>query len=126
MRRKYQDRGLNIIPFIDIILVLLAIVLSISTFIAQGVIPVDVPKSSSQIAPKDEQKLVITITKNNEIYADDMPKSLDDIKAQIDALDPKTLVELKSDKDSRFEMFINILDLLKNKNHENFAIITKK
>ncbi len=37
----------NIVPFIDIMLVLLAMVLSVSTFIAKGEIPIALPESRS-------------------------------------------------------------------------------
>lgn len=42
-----KKEGLNVIPLIDIMLVLLAIVLSVSTFIAQGSIKIDLPNSES-------------------------------------------------------------------------------
>ena len=54
MRLNKKD-GLNIVPFIDIMLVLLAIVLSISTFIAQGKIAVDLPSASSTEQIKEEE-----------------------------------------------------------------------
>ena len=47
--------GLNIVPFIDIMLVLLAIVLSISTFIANGQIKVDLPTAKNAVASNDEK-----------------------------------------------------------------------
>lgn len=46
-----KKEPLNIVPFIDIMLVLLAMVLSISTFIAKGEITVALPKSQTAGAP---------------------------------------------------------------------------
>ena len=43
MKKVPERSPLNIVPFIDIMLVLLCIVLSISTFIAQGKIEVKLP-----------------------------------------------------------------------------------
>lgn len=48
--------GLNIVPFIDIMLVLLAIVLSISTFIAQGKIAIDLPEANAAKPAQNEKK----------------------------------------------------------------------
>ncbi|MEE9104639.1 biopolymer transporter ExbD, partial [Helicobacter pylori] len=45
MKSIRRGDGLNIVPFIDIMLVLLAIVLSVSTFIAQGKIKVNLPNA---------------------------------------------------------------------------------
>ncbi|CBG39554.1 TonB system transport protein ExbD [Helicobacter mustelae] len=121
-----RGEGLNIVPFIDIMLVLLAIVLTISTFVAQGKIKVDVPEANSAQQPKQEKTVVITVDANNVVYLDDKPIDLEKIKEIIAPIDNKTLIELKSDKQSKFEVFVKILDALKEKNHENFAISTRK
>ena len=47
-----KKEPLNIVPFIDIMLVLLAMVLSISTFIAKGEIQINLPKSKSAATPQ--------------------------------------------------------------------------
>ncbi|PPB74353.1 TonB system transport protein ExbD [Campylobacter hyointestinalis] len=122
-----KNEGLNIIPFIDIMLVLLAIVLSVSTFIAQGEIKINLPKSQSAASLSDEiKKLLIAIDKNNKFYLDDKETSIDDIKSKFENLSLDTFVELKSDKNAKFESFIQIIDLLKLKNHDKFQIITEK
>ena len=121
-----RGEGLNIVPFIDIILVLLAIVLSISTFIAQGKIQIDVPQADSAQQPKEEKKLVIAVNAHNQIFLDDKPITITALKESLASIDARTLIELRSDKESKFEIFIQILDILKDKNHENFAISAKK
>ncbi len=122
-----KNEGLNIIPFIDIMLVLLAIVLSVSTFIAQGEIKINLPKSQSAASLSDEiKKLLIAIDENNKFYLDDKEVSIDDIKSKFENLSLDTFVELKSDKNAKFESFIQIIDLLKLKNHDKFQIITEK
>ncbi|MBZ7934345.1 TonB system transport protein ExbD [Campylobacter sp. LH-2024] len=122
-----KNEGLNIVPFIDIMLVLLAIVLSISTFIVQGKIQINLPKSESSTSLNNhEKKLLIAIDGKNIFYLDDKIVNLEQIKDAISQLDQKTIVELKSDRNAKFESFIQIIDLLKNKEHENFQIITEK
>ncbi|MBZ7964025.1 TonB system transport protein ExbD [Campylobacter sp. 2457A] len=122
-----KNEGLNIVPFIDIMLVLLAIVLSISTFIVQGKIQINLPKSESSMSLSDhEKKLLISIDEKNIFYLDDKTVNLEQIKEAISQLDQKTIVELKSDKNAKFESFVQIIDLLKSKGHENFQIITEK
>ena len=122
-----RGEGLNIVPFIDIMLVLLAIVLSISTFIAQGKIQVDVPQADSTQQSKEEKKLVIAVNAHNQIFLDDKPIiTITALKESLASIDAKTLIELRSDKESKFEIFIQILDILKDKNHENFAVSARK
>ena len=124
MRLNKKD-GLNIVPFIDIMLVLLAIVLSISTFIAQGKIAVDLPSASStEQIKEDEKKVSVIIDKDNKFFIDDAEISEDELKDKLNAVDIKTLIELKSDKNAKFDSFVKVIDILKEKGHENFAIQT--
>ena len=124
MRLNKKD-GLNIVPFIDIMLVLLAIVLSISTFIAQGKIAVDLPSAkSAQQDKEDEKKVSVVIDKDNKFFIDDAEISENELKDKLNAVDIKTLIELKSDKNAKFDSFVKVIDILKEKGHENFAIQT--
>ena len=124
MRLNKKD-GLNIVPFIDIMLVLLAIVLSISTFIAQGKITVDLPSAkSAQQDKEDEKKVSVVIDKDNKFFIDDAEISENELKDKLNAVDIKTLIELKSDKNAKFDSFVKVIDILKEKGHENFAIQT--
>ena len=118
--------GLNIVPFIDIMLVLLAIVLSVSTFIAQGHIKVNLPSSSSSQNPQEDKKVTIKVDSESKIYLDDVAISEVELEKKIAALDKNDLVVLKNDKDSKFSSFISIMDVLKKAGHEKFAIVTEK
>ena len=121
-----KNESLNIVPFIDIMLVLLAIVLSVSTFIAQGKIQIELPQSANQEQQKDEKKVKGLNNKENQIYLDDSLVGLEELKVKLESLEAKTMVELHSDKDAKFETFIQIVDILKGKGHENFSIATQQ
>ncbi len=127
MKSIRRGDGLNVVPFIDIMLVLLAIVLSISTFIAQGKIKVSLPnaKNAEKSQPNDQKVVVISVDEHDNIFVDDKPTNLEALSAAVKQTDPKTLIDLKSDKSSRFETFISIMDILKEHNHENFSISTE-
>ncbi|WP_187860280.1 TonB system transport protein ExbD [Helicobacter pylori] len=127
MRSVRRGDGLNIVPFIDVILVLLAIVLSISTFIAQGKIKVSLPnaKNAEKSQPSDQKVVVVSVDDHDNIFIDDKPVNLEALREAIKQIDPKILIDLKSDKNSRFETFISIMDTLKEHNHENFSISTQ-
>ncbi|GAA9380850.1 TonB system transport protein ExbD [Helicobacter pylori] len=127
MRSIRRGDGLNVVPFIDIMLVLLAIVLSVSTFIAQGKIKVSLPnaKNAEKSQPNDQKVVVISVDEHDNIFVDDKSTNLEALSAVVKQTDPKTLIDLKSDKSSRFETFISIMDILKEHNHENFSISTE-
>lgn len=128
MLKLPKSEGLNIVPFIDIMLALLAIILSISTFIAHGQIKLELPKSefAENPTPDEKKKLLIAIDENNLFYIDDKESSLEEVKEAIANLDKDQPVELKSDKNSKFESFVQIIDALKGAQHTNFQIVTER
>ena len=120
-----KKEGLNVIPLIDIMLVLLAIVLSVSTFIAQGSIKIDLPNSESAEKKQDENdKIAVLINKDNDFFIGEEKVAEENLKEKLNEIKNETLIELKSDKESKFDSFIKVIDILKEKNHENFAITT--
>lgn len=125
--KKLPDRsGLNIVPFIDIMLVLLCIVLSISSFIAQGKIEVKLPASSSQSKPEEKVSLMLEVNDKGEIYFDGKPQDLVGLKDTLANVSKEDHIQLRIDEHSEFKNFINIIDILKEINHENFSIATKR
>ena len=117
---------INVIPFIDVLLVLLTIVLLTSTFIARGDIPVSLAKANSSKALKNNQHSTITIKADSSIYLDATNISLEKLTVKIKKLDKNSLIHIKCDKKAEFEIFVNILDLLKSNSFENISIVTKK
>ncbi|EAH8308528.1 TonB system transport protein ExbD [Campylobacter upsaliensis] len=127
MLKLPKNEGLNIIPFIDIMLVLLAIVLSLSSFIAHSKIELKLPVSENSTSFNESQnKFFIAINERDEFFLNDEKVNLDQLKNAILALDKDTMVALKSDKFAKFESFVKIIDLLKIKEHEKIQIITEK
>lgn len=125
MRLPKKD-GLNVIPLIDVMLVLLAIVLSVSTFIAQGQIKVELPTSSQESTPTESQIITLSVKEEGEIFYDNVAVDMDTLKERIAELDSKVLLKLEIDKNARFDIFVQIADILKEKGHENVSIATSK
>ncbi|MBO7370798.1 MAG: biopolymer transporter ExbD, partial [Campylobacter sp.] len=86
--------GLNIVPFIDIMLVLLCIVLSVSTFIAQGLIKVDLPSSKNAVKSDEIKEISIKVDKESKIYIDEKLVDDENLTMHFVDLDPKDLVLL--------------------------------
>jgi len=57
-----------VIPFIDIMRVLLAIVLTTATFISQGKLDISVPKASNNVPPPDYSQSVFRCLDKNESF----------------------------------------------------------
>jgi biopolymer transport protein ExbD len=104
---------INVIPFVDIMLVLLTIVLTTSTFIATGVIPVELPKASS----RQEEILktqTIEIDRDGRIYLNSQPLLIDDLKIALKSLDKSIPILIRADKDISLQLFVDVLDIVKN------------
>ncbi|QKF73702.1 TonB system transport protein ExbD [Aliarcobacter faecis] len=122
--QKYDS--INVIPFIDVLLVLLAIVLLTSTFITKGIIPVALPNSSSSDNLKPDKEMVIVINENGELFLEDAPILLENIEVQILTKTKETPIHIHTDKNTKFESFVNVLDMLKKNQFANVSIVTKK
>lgn len=108
-------------------LVLLAMVLSISTFIATGEIKINLPTSQTASSTQQNQDpLLIQVDAAGTFFQDGKETSIEDIAATIESLDRNKPVLLRMDKDSRFESFIRVIDLLKEHRHENFSIAAER
>lgn len=118
--------SINVVPFIDIMLVLLVIVLTTATFVAKGIIPVDLPDSKSTQKQQDNKTITITIKQNGDIFFADKQILLKDIETKIAQYDVKTPININCDKEAKFDMFVALLDTLKQKNFNNIGIITHK
>lgn len=129
MKIKRGD-GLNIVPFIDVMLVLLALVLSISTFISQGKIKVDVPTANNapQEQQDEEKPIVIVVSSDNKIYVDDVEMSTESLESYIAGIPNDKVVNFRGDKDSSLKELIFVIDQLTKKGHEHdkFRIDTQR
>ncbi|MBU3014744.1 TonB system transport protein ExbD [Poseidonibacter lekithochrous] len=122
--KKFES--INVIPFIDVLLVLLTIVLLTSTFISKGIIPVSLPSADNADDIKVKKEVVITITKDNTLHVNKEITGLENIQEHILSLPKDTPVHINSDKDSKFETFVNLLDMLKKHDYSNVSIVTEK
>lgn len=123
--KKFDE--INIIPFIDIMLVLLAIVLITASFISQGKIEVNVPKASSSVAFKsDELAKLLTVTENGELYFNDKPIDKESLEQEVSSWDKNQRVTLKVDANAPFQNFVSITDIMAKNDIKNVAIVTLK
>ncbi len=124
-RRTGRFDSINVIPLIDIMLILFTIVLLSATFIVKGNIPIDLPSANAK-GDSDKESVVITFDKEGKFYFDDKALSSEELKSKIETLDKDSHVILRGDKAGSFEKFIFIVDLLKGKAIESLLIETKE
>ena len=123
MKKKFD--GINIIPFVDIMLVLLAIVLTTSTLVEKKLIPVSLPSASSASDTIESKDITITIDKNGTLFWENEILSKEQLQEAIAKLQKKDTVTINCDKNAKFEHFVTLLDALKQKDLKNISIVTK-
>jgi biopolymer transport protein ExbD len=125
MKLKKIDR-LNVIPFIDIMLVLLVIVLSTATFASHKNIEVDLPNGKQSITQKElEKELIITINKEGHYFLNKQKVNLLKLEAYLSTIPDTTPIQLMSDKESKFNYFVQIMQILKENNFNSLYIVTQ-
>src|SRR4030043_2001888 len=104
---------INVIPLVDVMLVLLTIVLTTSTFIATGVMPVELPKAS-----RNQEDILknqtIEIDREGHIYLNSQPLLLDDLRIVLRSLDKSIPILIRADKNINLQSFVDVLDIVKN------------
>lgn len=125
MRALKRVEGINVVPLIDVVLVLLAIVLTISTFVASGAIKLDLPKAASATRIP-QQKIEIAISENGSMFWNGKTMSQEELITQISTLNADSSVSVLGDKKAFFNDFIFIIDHLKLQKIEKISIVTKR
>jgi len=116
---------INVIPLVDVMLVLLTIVLTTSTFIASGMINVSLPKASAE-HKEILKNQTISIHKDGAVYFNAVPVTLDQLEEGVTRLDRETPMVIRADRDIRLQVFVDVLDIINNLGFRKVAIQTEK
>jgi biopolymer transport protein ExbD len=100
---------INVIPLVDVMLVLLVIVMTTATFITTGHIPVDLAKAK-EAGDRKDVPLVITLVADGGLFLNDQPVTSDVLKAQLTTHSRESLVLVRADRVTMFERFVNVVD----------------
>src|SRR5919205_851020 len=95
-----MDRELNqinVIPLVDVMLVLLVIVLTTATFISTGQIPVDLAKSK-EAGDRRDTPLVITLTADGGLFLNDQPVPVGGLPIVLTGRPRESLVVVRADR----------------------------
>ena len=116
---------INMVPFIDVVLVLL-IIFMITAPILQSGIEVDVPKTRT-VREITEQRLVVTIDKNQRVYLGSDPVKVVDLPDKIKKQQkhPGDAVFLRADETVPFGAFASVIDSLRQSGVANISIVTQ-
>jgi biopolymer transport protein TolR len=117
---------INVIPFVDIVLVLLIIFMVTAPMMLSG-IDVKIPRSETRNTDPEE-RLVLTVTKDHEVYLGDQPITLDRLGQVLKGLQqrsPQAAVFLKADQAVAYGMVVRVMDVVKKAGIDRLGMVTE-
>ncbi len=116
---------INMIPLIDVMLVLLTIVLMTSTFVMGGMIRVELPRLSA------EQEAVVRsrsvdMDQSGRIYHDGRWVSLGTLKEQLTPVSRDTPFLIRADKRVPLQYFVEVLGTIKGMGFKRVSVQTER
>src|SRR5581483_7465399 len=100
---------INVIPLVDVMLVLLVIVLTTATFISTGQIPVDLAKAKES-GDRRDAPIVVTVTADGGLFLNDRPTTEEALGASLEPFPRASLVIVRADRVTKLERFVQIVD----------------
>lgn len=128
-RRGAPVSDINVTPLVDVMLVLLIIFMVTAPLIAQGV-KVELPTTKAQALEGDDQKLVLTLTKDKRIFIGtnaENPIPFAELKDKLSTnariQQDKTLF-LHADRGLEYGFVIDVMAIMKESGVENLGMVT--
>jgi len=100
---------INVIPLVDVMLVLLVIVLTTATFISSGQIPVNLTKAK-EVGDRKEAPIVITLTADGALFLNDRAVPEGGLQGVLTAEPRESAVVVRADKVTLLERFVSVVD----------------
>lgn len=102
---------INMIPLIDVMLVLLVIFIITAPLLTHAV-KIDLPQASSQLAPEKPEIVSISINELGDMYWNDTPMVEGELVSrlqQIATQDPQPELHLRADRETRYQILARIM-----------------
>ena len=129
-KKKKLNAEINVVPYIDVMLVLLIIFMVLSPLLIQGV-EVNLPQTDTTKMSVQNEPLVVSINKNGEYFInigeEQLPIDLDELKRKsliIFSLYPDIEVVFKGDKNVSFDSVAKAMAAVQSVGIEKIGIVT--
>lgn len=125
-RTSHIIRELNLVPLIDVLLVVLFFYMIISPMMSRG-LDVNLPKSEANTI-KSEDRIVITVTQAQEVFVEkervNIAKLRDVLKA-IRKNKPQINVYLRADRSAPYGAVVQVMDVVKRSGIDRLGMVTE-
>ncbi|WP_136680839.1 protein TolR [Neptunomonas sp. XY-337] len=133
-KKRKLNADINVVPYIDVMMVLLVIFMITAPMLTQGV-DVKLPKASAEpVDTENQEPIVVTVDKEGLFYIDigsDDPlapvaeSELEQRIQKVLAGNPKQLLLVRGDKEVSYDRVIQLMSLLKGAGAESLGLVTE-
>ena len=130
MFQNGQKRSLmaeiNVVPLVDVVLVLLIIFMVTAPLLYRG-IDINLPRSATNTI-QPEERVVITVEKNQEIFVDKDRVTVDRVEPILETIkrrNPTVTVYLRADRDVPYGLVIQVMDAIKRVGIDKLGMVTE-
>lgn len=116
---------INMIPLIDVMLVLLTIVLMTSTFVVGGIIPIELPRVVGEHEKAMKAQLV-EIDNAGTIYYQGKKITLTILKEKMSSVPRDASFLIRADKSIPLQSFVEVIDAIKTIGFKNISLQTEQ
>lgn len=133
-KKRRAVSEINVVPYIDVMLVLLIIFMITAPIVQQGV-EIELPKvSANSLPPEQQEPVILTVSKTGDYYlniGDDLKKPVsDDVVMQRITLvlkqKPQTPILVRGDKDADYGSVTTAMVLLQSAGVEKVGLMTEQ
>ncbi len=117
---------INVTPFVDVMLVLLIIFMITAPLMKTGV-EIELPEVNTPNIPENDEPLIVSINKDNEIFLSEKKISNDNLKSKLTAIknaNPKVKLFIKADKVVSYQNLMDVMKQIIDSNITNISLIT--
>ncbi len=123
-REREVMSEINVTPFVDVMLVLLVIFMVTAPLMQQG-IDVNLPKAKGKELPPEE-RFIVTVKSNGDIFLNDMPVSLSELKNKLSGLSKRNPeVFLRADRSVSYGFVAELMAEVKDAGIERLGLVTE-
>ncbi|MDH3974647.1 MAG: biopolymer transporter ExbD [Deltaproteobacteria bacterium] len=131
MEFKRKQRAVvppDITPLIDVVFLLLIFFMLSTTFIINPGININLPKSSAEEIKMEKQKVIVTISKDGEIYVEDKKIDMNILRVILNDMvktSKESTVIISADEDTSHGIVVSVMDMAKLSGVTRLAIETE-